>query len=293
MTICHTVWTGATPGSLGSMRSSSPAPPRRRTTYGDPRLDRDPGGNPDGPALPFWPSRSADVTNQTGDSESFALFSKGPVERRGPCVISRQTLESRNVGKTRARGATKWMVMVSVFVPLLGCDTQITDPDAARLFRQSVGSLTITVFPAFVRKGAMHFSEPKAADSVAAAFRSLHLGEAAVSTDTVTLHGTWHMNQARMMRESAAEFAANVAAHPPSTGYALLPEYLLSGDPAREAIGIHCYVVDSAGKIVFIVLLNSHWDEFKAVNPHTVDACTEVLEKTVEDRLAKRQKASG
>jgi hypothetical protein len=92
----------------------------------------------------------------------------------------------------------------------------------------------------------------------------------------VSITGEVHMDQSRMWRESAAEFSAWIAAHPPETDYAILPEYVGAG-PAREAVGVHAYVVDRAGTLVDGELLNSHQEIFATAHPRTAADCTEVL----------------
>ena len=96
-----------------------------------------------------------------------------------------------------------------------------------------------------------------------------------ISQEQVPITGPWHANQAGMLSESAADFAAYITDHPVETEYALLPEYLFLGGGAVG--GIHCYIIDGENRLAFVVLLNSHWPIFAEMDPKTVDDCTDVL----------------
>jgi len=103
-----------------------------------------------------------------------------------------------------------------------------------------------------------------------------------VSDAHVPIPGPWHSNQARMLAESAESFASYVKAHPISTEFALMPEYLMF---RSHAGGVHCYVADAQGRLAFVILQNSHWTEFAEVDPKTPDDCTQVLILALEDEL--------
>ncbi len=52
----------------------------------------------------------------------------------------------------------------------------------------------------------------------------------------------------------------------------LYPEFLKAGS-APTVVAIHYCLVNNKGDVVFRGLINSHWDEFKKVNPKTDADC--------------------
>ena len=162
----------------------------------------------------------------------------------------------------------------------MGCST--IDKPAEKAYLDSLGKTSITVFPAFVRRGQGSYDDHSAA-KLAEFLNMAGLAKATASDRRVPIAGPWRMNQARMWRESAKEFGEYVRANPIETHYALLPEYL---GGKTEAGGIHAYMVDAEGTVAFQVLLNSHWEEFaKAMPLKTADDCTAVLIEVLRDRL--------
>lgn len=159
-------------------------------------------------------------------------------------------------------------------VSIVGC-RGIVDPQAKEALLASLGDTSVTVFPAFVREGGDHRYDAAAAANIGQFLGDDGLASATVSDEEVPISGSWRMNQARMLRESAADFAAYVTANPVETDYALLPEYLKGGSGGVG--GIHCYVLDAEGIVAWAVLLNSHWEPFADAAPKTADDCTNVL----------------
>jgi len=148
-------------------------------------------------------------------------------------------------------------------------------------FLARIGKTSITVFPAAVRRSAVTYDDGASA-KLADFLNKSGLADAKASNRHVQITGPWRHNQARMLKESAKEFGEYVRANTIETQYALLPEYL---GGRTEAGGIHAYIVDAQGTVVFQVLLNSHWPEFAKVKPKTEDECTTVLIDVLRDRL--------
>ena len=162
-----------------------------------------------------------------------------------------------------------------------GCAISAADPEAKKAFMRSLGNTSITVFPAFVRNGEPPYDE-NAAMSISELLTDEGLAEVTVSREQVLITGSWHHNQAKMLRESAAEFAEYLKANPTATKYALLPEYL-AGDCGVG--GIHCYIIDADNRLAFVVLQNSHWPIFAEMKPKTIDDCTDVLIEVLRESL--------
>ena len=162
-----------------------------------------------------------------------------------------------------------------------GCNA--TDPAAEEAFLSALGNTSVTVFPAFVRDGVDPLYDPSAATAIGAFLEDAELADASVADQEVPITGPWHCNQARMLRESAVDFATYLRENPVENEYALLPEYLFLGGGGVG--GIHCYIIDGENRLAFVVLLNSHWSIFAEMDPKTIDDCTDVLIETLRDDL--------
>jgi hypothetical protein len=160
-----------------------------------------------------------------------------------------------------------------------GC-ASVEDPEARARLDEHLGRTTMSVHPAFVRRGKANGHDDASAARLAAFLREEGLAEAEAVSARVPITGEWRRNQARMLEDSARQFAAFVGERPPETSYALLAEYLMGSEHAG---GIHVYVVDRRGRIAFVALLNSHHDVFRDRSPRTVEECTEVLEELLRD----------
>lgn len=160
--------------------------------------------------------------------------------------------------------------------------------DAVRdAFRARLGSTSFTVYPAFLRSPAGNGWDEASAARLAEALVEAGHGQAAASDAHVPITGEVHMNQARIWRESAAEFGTWIATHPPETDYAILAEYI--GVPTgTQAFGVHAYVVDRGGTLVDGVLLNSHHEGFAAAHPKTAADCAELLVTVMREQWSPR-----
>lgn len=176
--------------------------------------------------------------------------------------------------RSRTRLCTLAAAGAAVAIGLAGC--RHTPSEAEKKFIARIGDLSITVYPAFVRVGKSASYDPQAAVDIADFLKADKLAGARVSEEQPPITGPWHMNQLRMYRESQAEFAAWVKAHPPETEYAMMAEYL-KGKPDGDAGGVHGYLIDRDGVEVHIVLLNSHHEVFSKAAPKSTAECTEVL----------------
>jgi hypothetical protein len=175
------------------------------------------------------------------------------------------------------------VALVACAAIFYGSGQGAVDPQANKVLREKLGSTSMTVFPAVVRKGKEIQHDAEAAGKIADAVASRKLATTRPSEDRVPITGTWHMNELAMYRESAASLGGFVKDHPISTDYALLAEYLVGGKGA--VVGVHVFVVDRQGQLAGGYLLNSHVAEFQKVNPHTVDDCSKLVVETIEDQL--------
>ena len=136
---------------------------------------------------------------------------------------------------------------------------------------------SITVFPAAVRTGSSVAYDQEAARRI-----TRHLDGAGivarVDDDRISV-GAWHVNEARMARESAGALAAHLAVSPAATRYALLPEYVTA---SRNVAAVHAYVVRDDGVLAAMLVLNSHSDLFASAKPSGADDCTALVIEAID-----------
>ncbi len=89
----------------------------------------------------------------------------------------------------------------------------IVNEEANATFLKTLGHTSVTVYPAFVRQKQERSHEPRAAEAIGVFLADEGLATVTVSQEQVPITGGWHMNQARMLRESAKDFAKYVAEH--------------------------------------------------------------------------------
>lgn len=193
---------------------------------------------------------------------------------RGP-GFSRTRTAALAVGSVFVLGIT------SVLVTASGCQFPV-DRAAKEAFSGGLGTISITVFPAFVRTSKGDSYDRTASERVGAFLTDKKLAKVTLSDAQVPITGVWHASQPTMLKDSAEAFAAYVKAHPVATQFALLPEYMLVNSRPRR---LHCYVVDAEGRLAYVVLRNSKWPIFAEVDPRSVDACTEVLIRVLDEDL--------
>lgn len=166
-----------------------------------------------------------------------------------------------------------------------GCGSRI-DPAAREQLRATLGSTSVTVYPAFVRADERRY-DADAAKAIAEFIEREQLATVALSDEKVDIPGEWSMNQSKMAGESIEAFKAHLLAHPIGTEFALLPEYLMGRDRAgkESAGGIHAYLLTKDGRMAEGVGLNSHHKVFASRKPKTVEDCTDVLISVLRDEL--------
>lgn len=167
-----------------------------------------------------------------------------------------------------------------------GCGSVI-EPDAEKQLRARRGAMSVTVFPAFLRTGGQPQYDDAAAAMLGAAIEDARLATAIVTDVRVPLSGRPGFNQAKMLRESLAEFADWVRANPIPTDYAVLPEYLIDG--RGRALGVHLYVVTPDGRCAYALLLNAHHEPFRRICPQNAADCTRILIDVMRDELAVKE----
>ena len=97
----------------------------------------------------------------------------------------------------------------------------------------------------------------------------------------------WRANEAKMLTISIDLFIEFVKKNNlPDDTYILYPEFLKAGANS-SVIAVHYSLVNNKGEIVLRGLLNSHWEEFKKVNPKSDEDCVSVFINGFEEQMKK------
>lgn len=152
----------------------------------------------------------------------------------------------------------------------------------ARQFADAPASTTLLVYPPHVTL---------AGDRPAASARALaelidgaRLVDAIPSDSAPSVTVKGDMNEQKVLWETARQFAAFVAAHPPEADYALYADYLMGRTPegALSVGAVHTIVCDRTGALVVVDFQNGHGADFKAVAPSTVAGCDRLVVRRLE-----------
>ena len=95
----------------------------------------------------------------------------------------------------------------------------------------------------------------------------------------------WQANEAKILTNSINLLVEFVKKNNlPNDTYMLYPEFLKAGS-APTVVAIHYCLVNNKGDVVFRGLINSHWDEFKKVNPKTDADCVNIFINGFETKM--------
>jgi len=177
-------------------------------------------------------------------------------------------------------------LLLGAGLSLGGCGG-IVDDKAEAQFKAQAGELTMTLYPALVRRGEQVSYDAGAAREIAKFLNDAGLATAEVNTAEVPIATEWGMNESRMFRDSVHHFQDWLAEHPVTTEYAALPEYLLS--PTGKVMGVHFYVLAADGTPSYGIAQNSHHDAFQRVNPKDVADCTRIVEDVLASDLKRQE----
>lgn len=98
----------------------------------------------------------------------------------------------------------------------------------------------------------------------------------------------WKNNEAKMLTISTTRFVEFIKkSNLPEDTYILYPEFLKAGQNST-VVAVHYCLLNNKGEIAMRGLLNSHWDEFKKVNPKTNNDCVDVFINGFEGKMKKR-----
>jgi hypothetical protein len=144
-----------------------------------------------------------------------------------------------------------------------GCATE-----AERKFGARPGSFTVSVYPVNVIQRSAFDHDVKLADEIVSFLKTEGLAQPRLVNEPINYPFEPSNNQQKMLKRSAKSFSDQIAKEDIATDYALLVEILCYSGETRLH-GVHFYLSDPDGNIVDIGLTNSHWKEFREVQPRS------------------------
>lgn len=174
--------------------------------------------------------------------------------------------------KAMRRSMWLWFLLS---ITLIGCWSYISK-EAQHRFQALEGPFSVTVYPVNVVKGTTVEHDEDLARKVMTFLRQENLADPVLGTAAVEIPMKWGRNQAKMAQQSAIAFASKVKETGIQTEYALLVE-ILCNTSETHVLGVHYYLSDRTGSLANGGLTNSHWEEFKEVQPHDRQGGYEVV----------------
>jgi len=151
----------------------------------------------------------------------------------------------------------------------------------------------VTVYPVNVACGGKPtVGDFRLGDDLAAWLNAQGIADARPGRPGARVPVKWGYNQAKMAEQSARAFGAWVQQANLTTDYALLAEILCNPDETK-VIGVHFSLAEKSGLVAAGGLTNSHWDEFKEVDPVDRQGGLTVLKKMILKGLATETTSRG
>ena len=196
------------------------------------------------------------------------------VHLNGLVTLSERSIEVFTLNKVIRR--TAWLLMCLLLpITFSGCWSYISK-EAQHKFQDLEEPFSVSVYPVNVVKGTTVEHDEDLARKVVTFLRQEKLAEPVLGTAVVEIPVRWRHNQAKMAEQSANAFAAKVKKAAIQTDYALLVEILCNKNETSVG-GVHFYLCDRGGLLASGGLTNSHWEEFKEVQPKDRQGGYEVL----------------
>jgi len=144
--------------------------------------------------------------------------------------------------------------------------------EAEKKFLQRTGPFSVTVFPVNIVTRDSTEHDTILAKRIIEFLKNEKLADGILADKPAEFNFERSPNQAKMASNSGRAFIEIIKSKKLDTDYALLVDILWFG---RNVYGVHFYLTDRDGRIASFGLTNSHWEEFKKVNPiGRSDGCT-------------------
>ena len=163
-------------------------------------------------------------------------------------------------------GKVVLIVLSFMMLILSGCSSYVSK-EAREKFERRDGAFTVTVYPVSVVIGQERVHDEQLAAEVIDFLAKEKLADPVMGTDFIDIPVKWGIDQAKMAQRSALKFSDQMEGEDIQTDYALLVEILCNSSETNVG-GVHYYLCDKEGNLADGGLTNSHWDEFKEVEPH-------------------------
>ena len=152
---------------------------------------------------------------------------------------------------------------------------QETMKERQAAFKQAAVTATLLIYP--VHAGDQ--MSPESATHLAQMINEAKLLKASAADQGPQLEVKPDMNEQKMLWGMARAFSTEVQAHPPEADYVLYADYLMR----KSGVGaVHFAICDRKGQLVIVDFQNSHWDDFKAINPKSAEDCDRLVLKRLE-----------
>lgn len=139
--------------------------------------------------------------------------------------------------------------------------------EAQSRFNSRKEHVSLTVYPVHVASvGKRTAGDFQLGRELADWLNAQNMADATLGRTGVPIPVRWHANQAKMAEESAKAFGEWVKQANIATDYALLVEILCTPEEDK-VVGVQFYFAERTGLLATGGLANSHWDEFKQINP--------------------------
>ena len=142
-------------------------------------------------------------------------------------------------------------------------------------FKKAAATATLLIYPA-------HAGDEWSAESathLAQMINETKLVKATAADKGPQLDVKGDMNEQKVLWGMARAFREQVQKQPPETDYVLYADYLMG----RGAVGgVHFAICDRKGQLVVVDFQNSHWDDFKSIDPKSREDCDRLVVKRLE-----------
>lgn len=142
-------------------------------------------------------------------------------------------------------------------------------------FKKAAAKATLLIYPAH----AGDEWSPASATHLAQMINEAKLIKATAAEKGPQLDVKGDMNEQKVLWGMARAFREHVQKQPPDADYVLYPDYLMGGNAVG---GVHFAICDRKGELVIVDFQNSHWDDFKSINPQSREDCDRLVVKRLE-----------